>query len=80
MPLVNLAEPALALAGLSTVLVARPRSRRECFALAIELGNLHVPVEITTDAILVAPDGPVEEVLERMGVPWEIRVITPGGP
>ena len=56
-----------------TILVIRPRSNRELFALALELGNLHVAVEITADEVLVAPDGPVEEVLERMNLPWEAR-------
>lgn len=57
------------------VLAIRPRSNRELFALALELGNLHVAVEITADEVLVAPDGPVEEVLERMGLGWETRKI-----
>ena len=55
------------------VWAVRPRSNRELFALALELGNLHVPVEITSEELLVAPDGPVQEVLERMNLPWETR-------
>lgn len=48
--------------------IVRPRSRRECLTLAFELGNLHVPVEITPDAFRVPADGPVDELLERMGL------------
>lgn len=58
-----------------SILIVRPRSNRELFALALELGNLHVPVEITDSEVLVAPDGPVEEILERMNLPWEARRI-----
>lgn len=58
-----------------TILAIRPRSNRELFALALEFGNLHVPVEITSNEMLVAPDGPVEEVLERMNLTWEARGI-----
>jgi urease accessory protein UreE len=58
---------------LPVIWVVRPRSNRELFSLALELGNLHVPVEIMADEVLVAPDGPVEEVFERMGLNWEIR-------
>lgn len=54
-------------------MVIRPRSNRELFVLALELGNLHVPVEITADEVRVASDGPVEEVLERMNLTWEAR-------
>jgi urease accessory protein UreE len=55
------------------VWVIRPRSNEELFSLALELGNLHAPVEFDEGQILVAPDGPVEEVLERMQLTWEIR-------
>jgi urease accessory protein UreE len=53
--------------------LVRPRSRRELLTLCIELGNLHVPVEITGAQVRVAPDGPVQEVLERMNLEWETR-------
>lgn len=55
------------------LLIVRPRSRHELLALALELGNLHAAVEIKENEVLVAPDGPVEEILERLGVPWEAR-------
>ena len=57
----------------STILVLRPRSRQELLILALELGNLHASVTITGNEIFVVRDGPVEEVLERLGVPWETR-------
>lgn len=59
--------------NLPGILTIRTRSNRELFALALELGNLHVPVEITADAVLVGADGPVEEVLDRMNLAWETK-------
>lgn len=33
---------------------------------ALELGNLHVPVEVDGDAMVIVPDGPTREVLDRL--------------
>ena len=71
--LVTTSELQQAIKHLPFVWVVRPRSNRELFALALELGNLHVPVEITSEEVLVGSDGPVAEVLERMGLTWETR-------
>jgi urease accessory protein len=57
-----------------TLLVARPRSRAELARLAFEIGNLHVPAQITDDEISILPDGPVQEILDRLGIPWTIEV------
>jgi len=57
----------------SEVLVVMPRSVTEFGRLAFELGNLHVPAELHHDEIRVSPDGPVIEVIERLGVPSELR-------
>jgi urease accessory protein len=58
----------------SEVLVAGPMTAHELASLAFELGNLHVPVEISDDEIRAAPDGPIMEVIERLQVRSEIRV------
>jgi urease accessory protein UreE len=51
------------------VLVARPRSLCEMGQLAVEFGNLHQPVQITADELIVLFDGPTEGVLNRNSVP-----------
>jgi urease accessory protein len=53
----------------SEVLVVKPRSVTELGRLAFEFGNLHVPAELHHEEIRVSPDGPVIEVIERLGVP-----------
>ena len=55
------------------VIVTQPRDAREMAVLALELGNLHVPVEISGDALLTLPDGPVEAVLERYRAAYSIE-------
>jgi len=55
------------------VLIVKPRTAAELGQLAFEFGNLHVPAELGHDEIRVLPDGPVAEVIERLGVPSEIR-------
>lgn len=48
--------------------------------IAIELGNLHVPVEVTpVGELLTVPDGPTRQVLDRYGVPYtsHARVFAP---
>jgi len=57
----------------SEVLIAKPRSALELGRLAFELGNLHVPAELTGNEIRVSPDGPVIEIIERLGIPFELR-------
>jgi urease accessory protein UreE len=74
MSLVTTRQPAaFTLKHVPVLWVIRPRSNRKLFCLALELGNLHVPIEFEDDFMLVAPDGPVEEILERMGLTWDIR-------
>ncbi len=51
------------------VLVARPRSLREMGQLAVEFGNLHQPVQITADELIVLYDGPTEGIFNRRGQP-----------
>ena len=44
-------------------------------AAALELGNLHVPVEVADGPALVAlPDGPTRGVFDRRCAKWEVRV------
>jgi len=48
-------------------------------AAALELGNLHVPVEVVTDgslppALVTPPDGPTRGVLDRLATTWRTEV------
>jgi urease accessory protein len=48
-------------------------------AAALELGNLHVPVEVVTDgsllpALVTPPDGPTRGVLDRLAATWRTEV------
>jgi len=54
------------------VCVARPESSERLVAVAFEMGNLHVPIELT-DGHVVAPGGAAVEVaLERLGVAFDL--------
>jgi urease accessory protein UreE len=61
------------------VLVAVPRGLAEMGRLALELGNLHVPVEVREVEMVVLADGPTEALLARLGAPHrrETRRFTP---
>lgn len=56
----------------ATVLIATPAHASALAELCVELGNLHVPVQVDQDQIITLPDGPVEAVLRRLGIPWRI--------
>jgi len=48
-------------------------------AASLELGNLHVPVEVVTDgrlppALVTPPDGPTRGVLDRLATTWRTEV------
>jgi urease accessory protein UreE len=55
----------------TTVLIARPRDARRGWSIALELGNLHIPVEVTDEEIILLPNGPGEGVLKRHGEPYQ---------
>lgn len=50
------------------VLVVRFKSPREAAVAALELGNLHAPVELTDDLIATPADGPAAGVLAKHGI------------
>jgi len=52
----------------TTVLVASIEDSMVAAQVALELGNLHVPVEIGAAEILALPDGPTEAVFRNYGV------------
>jgi len=53
--------------AMSAVLVARPASAGALALLALELGNLHVPVQVEGEHLIVLDDGPTREALVRHG-------------
>jgi urease accessory protein len=51
--------------------VVRPRSPREALHVAYEVGSRHFALGVEDDLLLVPDDGMMEQLLERLGVPWE---------
>ncbi|HET6249532.1 MAG TPA: hypothetical protein VFE47_17725, partial [Tepidisphaeraceae bacterium] len=47
--------------------------------VCLELGNLHAPTELAGEEILIAPDGPVESALVKLGIEYrrEVRKFQP---
>jgi urease accessory protein len=53
------------------VLIAHSPDPQAIARLCYELGNLHVPVQIQNTWILTPADGPVEALMDRLGVSYE---------
>ncbi|MBM3220389.1 MAG: urease accessory protein UreE [Candidatus Rokubacteria bacterium] len=58
-------------AAVEAVLVISPRDRDEMVRVAFEVGNRHFTVAIDGDRLLVPDDVAMEQLLERIGVPWK---------
>jgi urease accessory protein UreE len=43
-------------------------------AAALELGNLHVPVEVDGARLVTVPDGPVRAILDKYAASWRAEV------
>ena len=56
------------------VLVVEPRDAAEMGNVALVVGNLHAPAEIAGYEILIAPDGPIESELNRLGISYDRQV------
>jgi urease accessory protein len=54
----------------TAVFIARPATLADMGKLAFELGNLHAPVQIAGDTLLTLADGPAEQVLDRLAIPF----------
>lgn len=54
------------------VIVVRPRSGREAAAIAVEWGNLHVPVQMSDDELVTLADGPAMAAAHKHAVPFEV--------
>jgi urease accessory protein len=55
------------------LLVARPSDPRLFGLLVFEIGNLHIPAEIGANEVAVPADGPVQEICERLGIPFGLE-------
>jgi urease accessory protein len=56
------------------VITVRPGNTTEWCSVAYELGNLHVPIEMSSTEILIPRDGAVEALLERLAIPFELNL------
>jgi urease accessory protein UreE len=55
-------------------LVVLPRSPREAALVALEWGNMHLPVEISKEEIITLADGPAEAVVQQRGLDWTAQL------
>ncbi len=58
-------------AAAEPVLVVRPRSREEELRVAFEVGNRHFTLAVDGERLLVPDDVAMEQLLGRLGVPFE---------
>jgi urease accessory protein len=54
------------------VCIVRPASALELATVAFEMGNLHVPIELSADRLAVPSSAAVEVALERLGVDCDV--------
>jgi urease accessory protein len=68
-------------AAVEAVLAVTPRSRDELVRVAFEVGNRHFTVALDGDRLLVPDDVAMEQLLDRLAVPWtrERAVFAPIG-
>jgi urease accessory protein len=52
------------------VLAVTPRSQEEALRVAFEVGNRHFTLALDGDRLLVPDDTAMEQLLNRLGVPW----------
>ena len=56
------------------VLAVFPRERAEAIRVAFDVGNRHFSLALDGETLLVPDDTAMEQLLARLGVPWERRV------
>lgn len=61
-------------AAAEPLLVVQPRDRQQAVLTAFEVGNLHFPLAIDSDCLLVPDDSAMVQLLNRMGLQWERRI------
>jgi urease accessory protein len=53
------------------VIAVVPRSREEALRVAFEVGNRHFTLALDGDRLLLPDDTAMEQLVTRLGVPWE---------
>jgi urease accessory protein len=53
------------------LIAVSPRHREEALRVAFEVGNRHFSLAIDGERLLVPDDAAMEQLLARLGVPWE---------
>jgi urease accessory protein len=53
------------------LLAIRPADQREAVRIAFEIGNLHFPLAVAGEALLVPDDSAMTQLLGRIGAQWE---------
>jgi urease accessory protein UreE len=56
------------------VLLLHPSDANTAMLLSLGLGNLHAPVQLDGELLITIPDGPVEELLQSLGVGFSTEV------
>lgn len=56
------------------MIVVRSADQQVMALLALELGNLHWPVQVAEDEVMFPEDGPVLEVLRKLGMSFEREI------
>jgi urease accessory protein UreE len=60
-------------AAQEAVIAVRPHGRQAAVKLAFEVGNLHFPLALDGDTLVVPDDPAMRHLLDRLGQPWEPR-------
>lgn len=55
------------------VLAIAPRDRAEAIRVAFDVGNRHFSLALDGDVLLVPDDTAMEQLVQRLGVPWARR-------
>jgi urease accessory protein len=58
-------------AATEPVLAVMPRSRDEALRVAFEVGNRHFTLAVDGDRLLVLDDPAMEQLLDRLEIPWQ---------
>jgi urease accessory protein len=53
------------------LLALRPGDQQQAILVAFEVGNLHFPLALDADRLLVPDDAAMVQLFDRMGISWE---------
>lgn len=58
-------------AATEPLLAVRPADREQAIRIAFEVGNLHFPLALAGENLLVSDDSAMSQLLRRLGVSWQ---------